>query len=241
MERFSIYYDNYCVAIYKRDDKEKEYSYYGGYPSVHEGEIPNQYLTVYKEKTPFRPIEELMNEENRVAGTRKLIYQHEHIKIVRVPRDIEHFVVYNMSARKGSRGYSEEKFDAPHYEGKKTPEGMREWASFYEFIKKDDGTYEAALEENWWWGGGHNDGGIIHAEIPEEYLALPYDEFLEQLLTVAKAGHYGFTTEYLKNCEGLKEFFGGEPLLQSDDLCHHFQKDTDLLLRNKSHSGRSVF
>ena len=68
MERFSIYYDNYCVAIYKRDDKEKEYSYYGGYPSVHEGEIPDQYLTVYKEKTPFRPIEELMNEENRVAG-----------------------------------------------------------------------------------------------------------------------------------------------------------------------------
>ena len=30
MERFSIYYDNYCVAIYKRDDKEKEYSYYEG-------------------------------------------------------------------------------------------------------------------------------------------------------------------------------------------------------------------
>ena len=74
--------------------------------------------------------------------------------------------------------------------------------------KKNDGTYEAALEENWWWGGGHNDGGTIHAEIPEEYLDLPYDEFLEELLTVARAGHYGFTAGYLKKREGLKEFFG---------------------------------
>ena len=153
-------------------------------------------------------MEELMTEENRVAGTRKLIYQHDHIRIVRVPRDTEHFAVYNKFARKGSRGYSEERFDAPHYEGEKTPEGMKEWVSYYGFVKKDDGTYEAALEENWWWGGGHNDGGTIHAEIPEEYLDLPYDEYLEELLTVAKAGHYGFTAEYLKKCEGLKEFFG---------------------------------
>ena len=79
--------------------KAKEYSYYVGYPSVYKGKVPDKYLKGHEKKTPFRPIEELMNEENRVAGTRKLIYQHEHIKIVRVPRDIEHFVVYNMSAR----------------------------------------------------------------------------------------------------------------------------------------------
>ena len=208
MERFSIYYDIYCIAIYKRDDKEKEYSYYGGYPSVNNVNIPDKYLIEYKEKTPFLLMEEFMTEENRVTGTKKLIYQRDHIRIVRIPRDIDRFVVYNINAVKGSGGYSEERFDAPHYEDEKTPEGMREWVSCYEFVKKDDGTYEAALEENWWWGGSHNDGGTIHAEIPEEYLDLPYDEFLEKLLTIAKAGHYGFTADYLKNRNGLKEFFG---------------------------------
>ncbi len=208
MEQFSIYYDNSCLAAYYRDDEAKEYSYYVGYPSVYRGKVPDKYLRDHEKKTPFRPIEELMTEENRVAGTRRLIYQHDHIRIVRVPKDIDHFAVYNKFAGKGARGYSEEKFDAPHYEGEKTPEGMREWVSYYGFVKKDDGTFEAALEENWWWGGGHNDGGTIHAEIPEEFLDLPYDEFLEELLTVARAGHYGFTAEYLKKCKGLKEFFG---------------------------------
>ena len=136
MEQYSIYYDNSCIAVYYRDDEAKEYSYYVGYSSVYKGKVPDKYLRDHEKKTPFRPIEELMTEENRVAGTRKLIYQHDHIRIVRVPRDTEHFAVYNKFARKGSRGYSEERFDAPHYEGEKTPEGMKEWVSYYGFVKK---------------------------------------------------------------------------------------------------------
>ena len=99
MEQYSIYYDNSCIAVYYRDDKAKEYSYYVGYPSVYRGKVPDKYLRDHEKKTPFRPMEELMTEENRVAGTRKLIYQHEHIRIVRVPRDTEHFAVYPESVK----------------------------------------------------------------------------------------------------------------------------------------------
>ncbi len=90
----------------------------------------------------------------------------------------------------------------------KTPEGMREWASWYAFNKMDDGTYEAELDEAWWWGGGHNDGGTIRREIPEEWFELPYEDFLEKVVTLAAASHYGFTAEILLEKKGLKEFFG---------------------------------
>ena len=76
------------------------------------------------------------------------------------------------------------------------------------FNKMDDGTFEAELDEQWCWGGGHNDGGTIHTEIPEEWQELPYDEFLEMVVTLAAAAHYGFTPEILKSRKGLKEFFG---------------------------------
>ena len=143
-----------------------------------------------------------------MQGTRKTIFQSGPVRIERTPKNIDYFQVYRMNAKKGDKGYSEKRYSAPHYEGEKTPEGMREWASFYQFVKRDDATFEAELEENWWWGGGHNDGGTIHSEVPEEYQALPYEEFLENVVTVGKAAHYGFTAEDLKACDGLKEFFG---------------------------------
>ena len=85
---------------------------------------------------------------------------------------------------------------------------MREWASWYCINKKDDGTFEAELDEAWWWGGGHNDGGTMREEVPEEWLDLPYDELLENLVTLVRADHYGFTAEHLRRKKGLKEFFG---------------------------------
>ncbi|MBR0165422.1 MAG: hypothetical protein IJQ13_00870 [Prevotella sp.] len=38
--------------------------------------------------------------------------------------------------------------------------------------------------------------------------ALSYDEFLERVITLAAAKHYGFTVDDLKERKGLKEFFG---------------------------------
>ena len=63
-------------------------------------------------------------------------------------------------------------------------------------------------DEAWWWGGGHNDGGTMREEVPEEWLDLPYDELLENLVALVRAGHYGFTAEHLRRKEGLREFLG---------------------------------
>ena len=38
--------------------------------------------------------------------------------------------------------------------------------------------------------------------------SLSYDEFLERVITLASAKHYGFTPDDLKEKKGLKEFFG---------------------------------
>ena len=51
-------------------------------------------------------------------------------------------------------------------------------------------------------------GGTIDVDIPKEWFSLSYDEFLERVITLASAAHYGFTIDDLKEKEGLKEFFG---------------------------------
>ena len=158
---------------------------------------------------PIVIFDRLMRPENIKGGTRRLIYTDGELSLERIPEQTgDSFLIYRVGAEKGEEGYSPKKHDAPHYEGPKTPEGMREWASWYQFNKMDDGTYEAELDEAWWWGGGHNDGGTIHALIPEEWLGMPWKEFISNVLNLAFARHYGFTEEELERKDGLKEFFG---------------------------------
>ena len=162
-------------------------------------------------KTPIKALSDMIKEENRVPGRKRPIYVCGDFRIERKPNESgERYLVYSRRAEKDDPAYSDLPHDAPHYEGPKTPEGMREWASWYAFNKMDDGTYEAELDEAWWWGGGHNDGGTIHKELPEEIFDLPYDEFLEEVVGYAYAAHYGFTPQILKAKPGLKEFFGFE-------------------------------
>ena len=118
------------------------------------------------------------------------------------------FMVYDRMARKGSSAYSPKSHSAPHFEGHYV-EGMEEWASHYCFNLKEDGTYEAELDEAWD-EGSHYGGGTINVAIPKEWFSLSYDEFLERVITLAAAKHYGFTIEDLKEKKGLKEFFGFE-------------------------------
>jgi hypothetical protein len=162
-----------------------------------------------KQKKPVERLACFMDDEHRVKDRKRIIYTDETITVERIPQETgEKFWIFRQWAEKGEEGYSEKKYSAPHYEGEKTPEGMSEWAQHYCFNKMDDGTYEAELDEAWWWGGGHNDGGTIHNEIPEEWFTLPYDEFLERVITLSAAAHYGFTADELKKKKGLKEFFG---------------------------------
>ena len=116
------------------------------------------------------------------------------------------FIIYRRDARKGSSAYSPKPHSAPHFEGHYV-EGMEEWASHYCFNKRDDGKYEAELDEAWN-EGSHNGGGTICVDIPQEWFRLSYDVFLERVITLAAATHYGFTVDDLKEKRGLKEFFG---------------------------------
>ena len=118
----------------------------------------------------------------------------------------EKFMIYRRDAKKGEATYSPKSHSAPHFEGHYV-EGMEEWASWYCFNKKDDGTYEAELDEAWN-EGSHYGGGTINVVIPKEWFALSYDEFLERVITLAAAKHYGFTVDDLKERKGLKQFFG---------------------------------
>ena len=160
-------------------------------------------------KQPIKAIDQMIDESFRVKGKKQPVYVDGPFTVTRIPQESDDcFLVYRCGAEKGEPGYSPKSHSAPHYEGPKTPEGMTEWATWYKFVKMDDGTYEAALDESWWWGGSHNDGGTIHTPIPEEWFQLPYDEFLENVVTLSAAAHYGFTPDELKEKEGLREFFG---------------------------------
>ena len=118
----------------------------------------------------------------------------------------EKFMIYRRNAKKGEATYSPKSHSAPHFEGHYV-EGMEEWASWYCFNKKEDGTYEAELDDAWD-EGSHYGGGTIDVDIPKEWFALSYDDFLKHVITLAAATHYGFTVDNLKEREGLKEFFG---------------------------------
>ena len=197
------YYDTFS------DDSSSYMTAYGSPWDIEEDLKKHGLQKSIESEKPIPLFADVICEKNRVQGRRKKIYESGPLHIERRSEETdERFYVYRRNAEEGDPEYSPLPHDAPHYEGPHTPEGMREWASWYAFTKMDDGTYQAALDEAWWWGGGHNDGGTIHVDIPEEWQDLPYDEFLENVITLAAAKHYGFTVEILKSREGLREFFG---------------------------------
>ena len=121
---------------------------------------------------------------------------------------VKKIMVYDRMARKGSSAYSPKPHSAPHFVGHYV-ERVDEWANHYCFNKKEDGTYEAELDEAWD-EGSHYGGGTINMDIPKEWFSLSYDEFLERVITLSSAKHYGFTPDELKEKKGLREFFGFE-------------------------------
>ena len=210
-DSYHVIYNEKTVGYYSVfSDKTIRYYTVWGSPWDIEKELKELELDQERDgKEPIKAITDLIDDSYRVPGRRKIIYENGPLRLERESKETgERYSVYRRGAKEGEPDYSPLPHDAPHHEGGKEPEGMREWASWYAFNKMDDGTYEAELDEAWWWGGGHNDGGTIHREIPEEWMDLPYDEFLENVVCLAAASHYGFTAEMLKEKEGLKEFFG---------------------------------
>ena len=101
------------------------------------------------------------------------------------------------------------KFIIYRRDAKKGCVDKKKYVSWYCFNKRNDGTYEAELDESWI-EGSHYGGGTIDRVIPTEWFDLSYDEFLEHVITLASASKYGFTIDDLKEKKGLKEFFGFE-------------------------------
>ena len=212
-DQYTVIYNGRTVGYYYvYSDNTANYYTDWGSPWDIEAELKELGLDKEKEsKKPIKRFSEIIKEENRIPGTRKKIYESGPVRFERTPRETgERYSVYRRAAEEGEADYSPLSHDAPHNEGPHTPEDMREWASWYAFNRMDDGTYEAELDEAWWWGGGHNDGGTIRTEIPEEWFALPYEEFLDNVVGLSAARHYGFTAEMLLEKEGLKKFFGYE-------------------------------
>ena len=210
-DSYTVRYGEQIVGyINMFSDGTSSYDHSWGYPWDVEAELTELGLDKEYEHGELASVfERAIRDENRVSGRKRIIYREGPLTLEREPHATgESFSVYRRRAEEGEPDYSPLPHDAPHYEGPHTPEGMREWASWYCFNKMDDGTFEAELDEAWWWGGGHNDGGTIRREIPEEWLDLPYDEFLNQVVRLSAAAHYGFTPEILKSREGLREFFG---------------------------------
>ena len=158
-------------------------------------------------KTPLPRFRAILNKGERVPGTRKHILRDGPLSMERIPKDADKFWVYRRSAGKGAPDYSPKSHSIPHKEGARVVEGMEEWASWYAFNKKEDGMFEAELDEAWN-EGGHNGGGTLRAEVPEAWLDLGWEELAERLVTLAGAARFGFTPEELREKKGLREFFG---------------------------------
>ena len=210
-DHYNVYFKEHCIASYCVYENGAANYYASNYAFIglENENIPDKFKHTVEKNGPVPFMAKIITDQNRVPGLKQPIYQKDDFTIKRVAQETgERFWIYRRSAEKGEEGYSEKDYSAPHYEGSKTPEGMKEWASWYCFNKMDDGTYEAELDEAWWWGGGHNDGGTIHTAIPEEWFTLPYEEFLEHVVGLSSAAHYGFTAKALKGKKGLKKFFG---------------------------------
>lgn len=208
-DNYSIYYKENCIGVYLWfSSGKKSYSAVRyELPCLKEKGVPKELTKDFDGPLPY--LEALMQKENRAGNTRHIVYISGDITIKRTPYETgESFIVYDMNAKRGAEGYSEKRYVTVHAEGGRETEDMNEWVSWYRFNKMDDGTYEAELDEAWFWGGGHNDGGTIHTEIPEEWFCLPYDDFLEKVVTLSRAAHYGFTADELRKRDGLRDFFG---------------------------------
>ena len=213
-ERYILAYRNELIGTYYVfDDGSVSYEAYHYIPDHIRDELKQDGLSEnigrnirQKGHIPF--FDDLMKETNRVQGRKRVIYESGPVRMMRVPQETgKRFMVYRRSAQKGEKGYSPKDHTMPLREGRGGPDDQEKWVSWYEFVRMDDGTFEAQLDEAWYGGYGHNDGGTIRSEIPEGWSELPYDEFLERVAELAGASGFGFTADDLKEKKGLRKFF----------------------------------
>jgi hypothetical protein len=69
-------------------------------------------------------------------------------------------------------------------------------------VKTGESTYSPKSHSTPHFDGSHCGGGTVNVDIPKGWFNLSCDVFLERVITLSAAKHYGFTVDE------LKEFFG---------------------------------
>lgn len=215
----------YNITVKDKKGKMQSVAYYYVYTPNHAIYEPSQYIDEYKKivtdpqmrkeveskQGPVSFIADMIKEENRDKSKKRLTYVCGPYVIERESqRTDENFMAYCCWAKEGQEGYSPVDHSVPHVEVEGVSTGISEWVRHYSFHKMDDGTYEVELDEAWYWGGSHDDGGTVKRPVPDEWFELPYEQFLEKLLTICGAARYKFTVEELLARQGLRQFFGFE-------------------------------
>ena len=81
------------------------------------------------------------------------------------------------------------------------------WLEYYAFEKYGPGAYKLFVQVGWN-AGSNNDGNGNRYDIPSEWLAMTWADFLEKLEARFPANEFGFSgVELLENQE-LKKFLG---------------------------------
>ena len=89
----------------------------------------------------------------------------------------------------------------------RTAHGCNYRLEHYFFHCYRDGSYEFEFQEGWA-AGSHNDGGTAHNDIPEEWLALSWNEFVDRFSAEYPDKEYFITAYELRSNDALKAFLG---------------------------------
>ena len=89
----------------------------------------------------------------------------------------------------------------------RTAHGCNYRLEHYFFHCYRDGSYEFEFQEGWA-AGSHNDGGTAYNDIPEEWLALSWEEFVDRFSHEYPDNEYFITRYELLTDDKLKAFLG---------------------------------
>ena len=78
----------------------------------------------------------------------------------------------------------------------------------YSFERYPDGSCALEVQVGWPGGYGHCDGAGNSFELPREWFALSWEEFLDRLTEKYPAEDYGYSKEELIGMDGLRRFLG---------------------------------
>ncbi len=87
---------------------------------------------------------------------------------------------------------------------------MQDRLEHYDFRRHANGSYSIDLQIGWPGGWSHYDGANMTRDIPQEWFALPWDEFMDRFEESFCSPAFYYTRGELEAVPGLKKFLGYE-------------------------------